>query len=97
VQDQAAHQLDIKMPHPQHPPGSFTHNSKGFRQKVIQGLTPLQPFLEDLRFAFKLFLGQPQHSRFLLNAGREVVVPWEKVRKLGVHTVLVEIEPQLRV
>jgi sporulation protein YlmC with PRC-barrel domain len=33
----------------------------------------------------------------LLNAGREVVVPWEKVRKLGVHTVLVEIEPQLRV
>jgi len=32
----------------------------------------------------------------LLNTGRDVVVPWEKVRRIGVHTVLVEIEPQPR-
>lgn len=27
----------------------------------------------------------------LLNAGGDVIVPWEKVRKIGVHTVLVEV------
>ncbi|MDD4238996.1 MAG: YlmC/YmxH family sporulation protein [Desulfotomaculaceae bacterium] len=33
----------------------------------------------------------------LLNAGRDVVVPWENIRKIGVHTVLVEVETQSRV
>lgn len=28
----------------------------------------------------------------LLDAGRDVVVPWENIRKIGVHTVLVEVE-----
>jgi YlmC/YmxH family sporulation protein len=27
----------------------------------------------------------------LLDAGRDVVVPWENIRKFGVHTVLVEV------
>lgn len=27
----------------------------------------------------------------LLDAGRDVVVPWENIRKIGVHTVLVEV------
>jgi len=27
----------------------------------------------------------------LLNAGSDLIVPWEKVRKVGVHTVLVEV------
>jgi YlmC/YmxH family sporulation protein len=26
----------------------------------------------------------------LLGAGKDVVVPWDKVKKIGVHTVLVE-------
>jgi YlmC/YmxH family sporulation protein len=30
----------------------------------------------------------------LLNAGRDVVVPWENIRKIGVHTVLVEMNYQ---
>ncbi|MDR9788448.1 MAG: YlmC/YmxH family sporulation protein [Peptococcaceae bacterium MAG4] len=28
----------------------------------------------------------------LLNAGSDLIVPWEKVRKVGVHTVLVEVD-----
>ncbi|OPY56439.1 MAG: PRC-barrel domain protein [Pelotomaculum sp. PtaU1.Bin035] len=27
-----------------------------------------------------------------LSAGKDVEVPWEKVKKIGIHTVLVEIE-----
>ncbi|HOV80598.1 MAG TPA: YlmC/YmxH family sporulation protein [Bacillota bacterium] len=27
----------------------------------------------------------------LLSAGGDVVVPWEKIRKIGVHTLLVEV------
>lgn len=30
----------------------------------------------------------------LLNAGRDVVVPWQNVRKIGIHAVLVEIDSQ---
>jgi YlmC/YmxH family sporulation protein len=33
----------------------------------------------------------------LLDAGRDVVVPWENIRKIGVHTVLVEVETLSRV
>ena len=32
----------------------------------------------------------------LLDAGRDVVVPWENIRKIGVHTVLVEVETPSR-
>ncbi|NLJ76409.1 MAG: YlmC/YmxH family sporulation protein [Peptococcaceae bacterium] len=28
----------------------------------------------------------------LMAAGRDLVVPWEQIKKIGVHTVLVEIE-----
>jgi YlmC/YmxH family sporulation protein len=27
----------------------------------------------------------------LLNAGSDIIVPWDKVKKIGVHTVLVEV------
>ncbi len=27
----------------------------------------------------------------LLSAGGDVVIPWEKIKKIGVHTVLVEV------
>jgi len=27
-------------------------------------------------------------------AGKDVEVQWEKIRKIGIHTVLVEVEPQ---
>lgn len=29
----------------------------------------------------------------LLPDGKDVEIPWEKVKKIGVHTVLVEMEP----
>ncbi|MFX4262606.1 YlmC/YmxH family sporulation protein [Pelotomaculum propionicicum] len=32
----------------------------------------------------------------LMNAGRDVVVPWEKIKKIGVDTVLVEVENNAR-
>lgn len=32
----------------------------------------------------------------LLTAGRDVVVPWEKIKKIGVDTVLVEVEDNAR-
>ncbi|OPX88041.1 MAG: PRC-barrel domain protein [Pelotomaculum sp. PtaB.Bin104] len=28
----------------------------------------------------------------LVSAGKDVEVPWEKIKKIGVHTVLLEIE-----
>jgi len=28
----------------------------------------------------------------LMSAGKDVEVPWEKIKKIGVHTVLVEVE-----
>ncbi len=27
----------------------------------------------------------------MLNTGSDVIVPWERIRKIGVHTVLVEV------
>lgn len=33
----------------------------------------------------------------LLSAGRDVVVPWENIRKFGVHTILVEVDSLSRV
>lgn len=32
----------------------------------------------------------------LYNAGRDVVVPWEKIKKIGVDTVLVEVDNNAR-
>jgi len=32
----------------------------------------------------------------LLDAGRDVVVPWENIRKIGVHAVLVEVDTPSR-
>ncbi|MDD2553613.1 MAG: YlmC/YmxH family sporulation protein [Desulfotomaculaceae bacterium] len=32
----------------------------------------------------------------LLAAGSDVVVPWEKIKKIGVDTVLVEVEEQAK-
>lgn len=32
----------------------------------------------------------------LMSAGRDVVVPWEKIKKIGVDTVLVEMESMAR-
>lgn len=32
----------------------------------------------------------------LLAAGRDVAVPWEKIKKIGVDTVLVEVEDNAR-
>ncbi|NPV73169.1 MAG: YlmC/YmxH family sporulation protein [Pelotomaculum sp.] len=32
----------------------------------------------------------------LLRAGKDVVVPWEKIKKIGVDTVLVEVENAAR-
>ncbi|TEB17706.1 PRC-barrel domain protein [Pelotomaculum sp. FP] len=45
-----------------------------------------------------LVLGSGERKYFgLMNAGRDVVVPWENIRKFGVHTVLVEVDTQSRV
>lgn len=30
----------------------------------------------------------------LIPAGKDVEVPWEKIKKIGIHTVLVEVETQ---
>jgi len=40
-----------------------------------------------------LVLGSGERKFYgLLDAGRDLVVPWENIRKIGVHTVLVEVE-----
>lgn len=43
-----------------------------------------------------LVLGSGERKYFgLLNAGRDVVVPWENIKKIGLHTVLVEVDNNL--
>ncbi len=41
-----------------------------------------------------LVLQGPRRFFGLLSAGRDTVVPWEKVKKIGVDAVLVEVDPQ---
>jgi sporulation protein, YlmC/YmxH family len=42
--------------------------------------------------AIKAFVLQGPKKYGVLSAGRDVVVPWEKIKKIGVDAVLVELD-----
>ena len=46
VQHDAAEDLHVEVPHPQHPPPRLAADRKGVGQQVVQGLAGLQPLAE---------------------------------------------------
>ena len=58
MQNDAAHELHIKMTHSQHTIRSFPHNSIGLRQQIIQGFSFCQTLLKFNRLFLQLFIGK---------------------------------------
>ncbi len=61
-------------------------------------LGPVKDVYIDLETGKVLSLVLSGDRKFfgLMSAGRDVVVPWEDIKKIGVDTVLVEVESMAR-
>jgi hypothetical protein len=58
VQDHAADQLHVEVPHAEGPFAGFAHDREGFRKERVQRLALGHAFLEFDRLAAQLFIGQ---------------------------------------
>jgi hypothetical protein len=58
VQHRAADQLDVEVPHFQHPPAGFPDHGEGFGQQVVDGRPLRQPLAEFRGSALELLVGQ---------------------------------------
>lgn len=56
-------------------------------------LGPVKDIYIDLESGQVMSLVLSGERKFfgLMSAGGDVVIPWEKIKKIGVHTVLVEV------
>lgn len=61
-------------------------------------LGPVRDVLIDLETGkvISLVLSGERKYFGLLGAGNDLVVPWDKIKKIGVHTVLVEVDTVAR-
>lgn len=48
--------------------------------------------IDPVTGTIKAFVLQGPKKYGLLSVGRDVLIPWEKIKKIGVHTVLVDVE-----
>jgi hypothetical protein len=58
VQRDAAHHLDVEVPHAHHALGSFAHHGEGLGQQVVEGLVLGQAIAELLRLGTQLLVGK---------------------------------------
>ena len=63
MENDAADQLDVEMPHIELAPGHFPAYRKRFRQKVIQGFSGIEPLAEFLGLVDKRMIGEGSQSR----------------------------------
>ena len=64
VQDGAADELDVEVPHVQHAAAGLAHDGEGFGHQVVDGFAVGDPLTELGRFAAKLLVGQRLDCRF---------------------------------
>ena len=63
VQDHAAHELDVVMPHLEEPAARLAAGGERLGQEVIEGLALGQPAAELRGLALQLLVGQGLHRR----------------------------------
>jgi hypothetical protein len=61
VQDHAAHELDIEVPHLEHAPAGFTQRREGFDQEVVERGPVVQLLLELRGLGLQLGVGELLH------------------------------------
>ena len=57
MQDHAAEELHIEVPHPQHPPPRLAADGEGFDQQIVDGFARSQPFAKLLGLFPQLGVG----------------------------------------
>ena len=64
VQDHAADELHIEMPHIEHAAGHLPADGEGFREDIVEGRSGLQALLEFLGFVREGFVGKGRQAGF---------------------------------